>query len=192
MRRGLISWAQSNDSGCAGVFSLLDVAKCSFSVTFHCSLTKTPEQLMGASEKPVNSDIPATCLIMSVSILPKELQMERNEVMGDCDPSRLYKERTVRHAVTETFDSSKLPDFTPKICRNRPKKVTAYTTERYERKKDCRTYMKTLYPNLSSPLNGRRLWRNEISGKPTNAQRFDILLLHRIQRNVEYNGAIWK
>lgn len=71
MRRSLIPWTQTHDSGCAGVLSLLDVTKCSFSVAFHRSLTKTPEQLMGASEKPINSNIPSTCLVMTVPILPQ-------------------------------------------------------------------------------------------------------------------------
>lgn len=35
-------------------------------------------------------------------------------------PSQL-KKRTVRHAVIETFDSSTLPDFTPKIPRDSQK-----------------------------------------------------------------------
>ena len=73
MRCCLVSWAQSNNGGCAGVFSLLDVTKGSLSVTFHCSFSKTPEQLMGASEKPINSNIPATGLVMSVPILPQQL-----------------------------------------------------------------------------------------------------------------------
>lgn len=81
MRCSLISWAQSNDGRCAGVLPLLDVTKGGFPVTFHCSLTKTPEQLMGASEKPVNSDVPATCLIVPVPILPQQLRMERSEVI---------------------------------------------------------------------------------------------------------------
>lgn len=71
MRCGLISWAQSNDCGGAGVLSLLDVTECSFSVAFHRSLTKTPEQLMGASEKPTDSNVPAIRLVMPVPILPQ-------------------------------------------------------------------------------------------------------------------------
>ena len=71
MRRRLVSRAESNNGGCAGVFSLLDVTKCSLSVTFHRSFTKTPEQLMGASEKPIDGDVPAIRLVMSVSILPQ-------------------------------------------------------------------------------------------------------------------------
>ena len=121
MRCCLISWAQSNNGGCAGVLPLLDVTECSLPVTFNRSLTKTPEQLMGASEKPVNSNIPATRLVMPVPILPQQLEKEQNEVMSDGGPSRL-KKPTVRHAVMETFDSSKFLDFTPEVCRKRPRK----------------------------------------------------------------------
>ena len=83
MRCSLISRAQSNDGGCAGVLPLLDVTECSLSVTFHRSLTKTPEQLMGASEKPIDSNVPATRLIMPVPILPQQLRVGRGEVMND-------------------------------------------------------------------------------------------------------------
>lgn len=91
MRCSLVSWAESNNGGCAGVFSLLDVTKCSLSVTFHRPLTKTPEQLMGASEKPINSNVPATRLVMTVPILPQQLRAERNEVMDDGGPPRLKR-----------------------------------------------------------------------------------------------------
>jgi len=67
----LIPWTESNYGGCPGVFSLLDVTECGFPITFHRSFTKTPEQLMGASEKPLNSDVPAARLVMSVPILPQ-------------------------------------------------------------------------------------------------------------------------
>lgn len=43
MRRSLVPWAQSNDGGCAGIFSLLDVTKCCLSVAFHRSLAETPK-----------------------------------------------------------------------------------------------------------------------------------------------------
>jgi hypothetical protein len=89
MRCCLISWAQSNDGGCTGVLPLLDVTERSLSVTFHCSFTKTPEQLVGASEKPINSNVPATCLVMPVPILPQQLQKDENEVMNDGGISRL-------------------------------------------------------------------------------------------------------
>lgn len=82
MRCGLISGTQSDDGGCAGIFSLLDVTKRGLSVTFRCSFSKTPEQLMGASEKPINSNVPATRLVMSVAILPQQLREERSEVMN--------------------------------------------------------------------------------------------------------------
>lgn len=82
MRCGLVSWTSSNNGGCAGVFSLLDVTKCGFSVTLHRPLTKTPEQLMGASEKPVNGSVPAARLVMPVAILPQQLRMKRSEVMN--------------------------------------------------------------------------------------------------------------
>lgn len=71
MRCGLVSWTESNNGGCARVLLLLDVTKCGLSVAFHCSLAKTPEQLMGASEKPINGDVPAIRLIMTVAILPQ-------------------------------------------------------------------------------------------------------------------------
>ena len=74
MRCGLISWTKSDYGGCACVLPLLDVTERGLSVTFHCSFTETPEQLMGASEKPINSNIPAIRLVMSVAILPQQLQ----------------------------------------------------------------------------------------------------------------------
>ena len=94
MRCSLISRAQSYDGGCAGVLSLLDVTECSLSVTFHRPLTKTVEQLMGASEKPINGNIPATRLVMTVPILPQQLQRERSEVM--CDLWSVWTEMNIR------------------------------------------------------------------------------------------------
>jgi len=73
---GLISWTKSNDGGSTGVFTLLDVTERGLTVTFHRSLTKTPEQLMGAPKKPINGGVPATRLVMSVTILPQELQVK--------------------------------------------------------------------------------------------------------------------
>jgi len=82
MSCSLVSWTQSNDGGRTGILSLLDVTERGLSVTFHSSLTKTPEQLMGASEKPINSSVPATRLIMPVAILPQQLQVKRSEIMS--------------------------------------------------------------------------------------------------------------
>ena len=55
-----------------------------------------------------------------------------------------------------------------------------------------KTYMKTLHRDLSLPWNGRRLWRNEISGIIANVRWSGPFPLHRIQRNVEWNGVIRK
>ena len=73
MRCGLVSWAESNDRGRAGVLPLLDVTERRLSVTFHRSLAETPEQLMSASEKPVDGNVPTVRLVMSVAILPQQL-----------------------------------------------------------------------------------------------------------------------
>ena len=71
MSGGLVSWTESNNGRRAGVLSLLDVTKCGLSVAFHRSLTKTPEQLMRASKKPINRSVPAIRLVVSVTILPQ-------------------------------------------------------------------------------------------------------------------------
>ena len=70
------------------------------------------------------------------------------------------KGRTVRQAVIETFVSSQSPDFTPVICRNQPQMLPCAPSP--GGREIVWTYMKKLYPDLSSPSNGRRLWRNEI------------------------------
>jgi hypothetical protein len=73
MRCGLVSWAKPNDRGRTGVLALLDVTERRLSVAFHRALTETPKQLMSASEKPINSNVPAARLVMSVAILPQQL-----------------------------------------------------------------------------------------------------------------------
>lgn len=73
MRCSLISWTKPNDRGRTGVLPLLDVTERRLSVTFHRSLAETPKQLMSASEKPINSNVPAARLVMSVAILPQQL-----------------------------------------------------------------------------------------------------------------------